>query len=314
MGQHMIFKVECEVESTTPLDKELEINCGDKTVVLKPKNNILSFIIIKKRVTNIESFKSGTSKDEQGKFSINVGYAKEVRDEFINDFQELESILPLDYGVKKIYWGEFPHKGAKIHIEPENEEERKLSKVLYHQIKPFYPDNERPIDSNHVKYIFENKHKLRELIVSLAFFREGLNDYHEFRYAHSFCNFYFIIEDLYANGKSDENGFINECGKSSELLNFVKRAYDELEPEHKQKIKSLLDERHFSEEPLKLLTLIFRIRGELHHFGSKSTQKHGTPFNQEEFESHACFISSIVYPALLQKISQKLQTAEGSIR
>jgi len=303
----MIFKVECEVESTTPLFKELEINCGEKILVLKPKNNILSSIVIKKRIENIEKFKSEIGKDAQDKPFIKINTDKDVLDDFINDFRELESILPMYYGVKKIYW-ESTHKAPKIDCEPESKEEAELLQVFSRHITKSYPENKRPIDPNHIKYIFETKHKLDELIVLLAFFREGVNYYHDFTYVYSFYNFYFIIEDLYANGKFDENGFLEECGKSLELLNFIKHAYEKLDSRHRQKIKSLLGERGFSEESLDLLKLIFRIRGNLHHFGSKSTQKHGTPFNQEEFESPAFLLMSIVLHALILKIHQRLQS------
>lgn len=304
----MIFKVECEVESTTPLLKELEIECGDKIVVLKPKNNLLSSILIKKRIENIEKFRAEIVTEAPGKHLIKMHADQEIVDDIFNDFRELESLLPLDYGVKKIYW-EFTNKAPKIEYEPESEEERKLLKVLGYHFTKDYLENKRPIDPNRIKHIFENKHKLAELIVPLAFLREGTNYFHDFRYVYSFYNFYFIIEDLYANGKFDENGFLKECGQSTELLHFVKDAYEKLGQMHKQKIKSLLDERSFSENPIDLLKLIFRIRGNLHHFGSKSTRAHGTPFNQKEFESPAIFLMSIVLPLLILKINQTLKAA-----
>lgn len=300
----MILKIECDVDSTVPLENDITIQCKDKTVILKPKNKILSSIQITKKVSTAQKCKTQIVKIN-GRDTLNIDIDEQLFDELIKDFRDLESILPLDHGLKRIYW-QNGMKRPRIDFEPENEEEKKDIEVWGISSSSSYPVIENSINPKYIQYLFENKHELKDLIIPLAFYREGISEFRDFRYIYAFNNFYYIIEDIYAKGEFKEPRFIDNCIKSPEFISCVEYAYNS-DNNHKIKIKALLAERQLSETSKDLLKLIFRVRGSLHHYGSKNNQKQITPFNHLDYEPMAFLLMSIVLQALLIEIGKALK-------
>lgn len=301
----------CNVESTSTLSNEISINYENKELTLKrDAESHFNQIIIKQKIQDGE-YVSALEKDKNGELVAKISVKPELFEEMLSDLQYLESFLSIDFGIVKIYWGQ-GGTPPELSFEPESEEEKSKLGVYSIQHKKEYPEIRKEIRKEAVEQFIRNKQHLQNLIFPVAFLREGMDQFNNFKYIYAFYNFYFVLEDLYANGKFDEHGFLSECKKSTSLIQTVSKAYNTLDPRHKNNIKRLLDERTFKETSEDLLKLLFRIRGSIHHFGSKSTQKHGTPFNHANFESPAFFILSIVLPLVILAILESYKNAKNS--
>ena len=297
----MIFSLECEVKSTVTLKNELTIICDEKTIIFKPNNNILSSIQIKKKVKEGQKCSNYEIKTAiKRHHNVIIDVDKDLVEDIKSDFRNLESILCLDYGIEKIFW-----ETPKLVFEPENEQEKE--NLLFKDLKPSkkYIVNATPLNPEHVKYLFNNKDKLNRYMIPLAFLREGLNEYRDFRYIYAYYNFYFIIEDLFADGEWKADKFIQKCKESKDFIKYSTIIYKSDE-KFKLKIKKWLDIYNYPETPEGFCKLIFKVRGSLHHFANKNSQKQGTPFNHADYEVMAYFLMSIVMLTLADKIEIEL--------
>lgn len=105
----------------------------------------------------------------------------------------------------------------------------------------------------------------------------------------SYYYFYFVIEDFYANGKSGARGVLTEFQKSTEFLQVAANALNMVfqDERHRQNLIKFFKEEDCEVTPSGLQKLLYHIRGNLHHYYSKSPKTRGTPYNQKEYESIA---------------------------
>lgn len=245
---------------------------------------------------------------------------KAIYENLVHEFQHLESILSFfsKGSLKKVYWD-----SPKQEFIPETQEEKEELKVVSMQWTKSYPKRSRFLSKDTFVEIMENRNKYADLIISQAFFREGINDYDSFRYINAFYNFYFVIEDLYGGGKCQNRDVERELKKSDEFRSHVKWMIENIQNVNKYHFTQNVTEQHFTQNNKRhydnifqylkifrknfdvdgIIFIIVRIRGQLHHYSEKSTQIKGTPFNHGEFESFAYLVMGIAAMALEHKKS-----------
>jgi len=139
------------------------------------------------------------------------------------------------------------------------------------------------------------------------FERDGMNEFHSLRYIQAYYNFYFVLEDLYGEGKT-QNKDVEQKFKSNQVLrsiiqdvldNVIKRNVN-----HLQNIQNFLREENKSFDIDGIIELIVRVRGNLHHYSGKSTKRKGTPLNQGDFESMAYLLMGISVKSINQAMYQ----------
>jgi len=308
----MKFSLECNVIGKVKIGKQITVRTESKEYILLPDNKgWLSSIKIIKRVANTQKY---TSKIEPGegesKAKITIEGDREEYLALVREFQELESVLSFTTmgSLRRIEWDV-----VKEEFIPETEEEKKQVSISGLEFGKEYPDYPSYLDVNSFYRIVQHKHHYRSLMVPEAFFREGMNEFHSRRYVNAFYNFYFILEDFYGQGKTRNKDITDSFKNSAEFMNILRWIMDEYidkHVKHRMNIQRFCQEEKVSYDINGMIDLLQKVRGNIHHYSSKSSKRLGTPFTQEDFESVAFMVMGLATRA----ISQKMLDISNSIK
>ncbi|MBT4539739.1 hypothetical protein HOC32_05615, partial [Candidatus Woesearchaeota archaeon] len=284
------------------LEREIKINHKDKEYIFSPnEHGLLHKIKIIAVVIKSEEFYSEIIQTPGERISgkITINRDKRLYDELIKEFQELESILAFNGNLKKIFWDT-----PKDEVICENEDEREKVGLFSSHWQKEYPDPIKQIDEEILTDIIATKEKYSYLTIPKAFWREGNNEFKEFRYINAFFNFYFILEGLYGNGNTKNNLVEKALKESNEFRGFVEFIIESLKKNqrHLNKINEMLKFRNKILSVDNIISLIVSTRGDLHHFMNNPNKVQGTPFNHKEFETIAWVTLGIAVRTILQKI------------
>lgn len=217
--------------------------------------------------------------------TFTIGGDKELREYLVSELQSLESSLAFVSGsVRRIRWDE-PHQ----EFIAENPEEEQLITFTGFSRSYTYPTPDVIIPPERLIRLLCDYQNYGSLRIPMAFWREGNNYFAEFQYVQAFYQFYFIIEDFYAGGKSGESPVLKEFAKSEEFRELCDSSINEIfkESKHRRALEELFSQERCEISGTGLQKLLFKVRGRLHHFSRNSPRAGGTPFNQSEFESIA---------------------------
>ncbi len=187
---------------------------------------------------------------------------------------------------------------------PESEEEEKKFNVTDITVHHHYPEPQRTkLTADVFKEIIQQKSKDESLKVVKLFHREGVREFHSLRYIQAYYNFYFVLEDLYAQGKTNKNQVTEKFKSNQTLRAIIQHALNTvIKPleNHLQSIHNFLREENLTFDIDGIIELIVQVRGNLHHYSGRSTKRIGTPLNQREFESVAYLLMSISVQSIIQ--------------
>lgn len=204
-------------------------------------------------------------------------------EELIGLLQYLESVGGFWCGVRRIVWDR-----AEFDWVPESDAERDQLVVWDLRIEQKYGEDVTEIDEKYIQVLLHRRPWHEHLTVPLAFYREGRNEFQQFRYVQAFVNFYFMIEGLFGGG--GPNYRVRERFKASPTL--VKAATEAANslcdlPRHWEALRVLAPSKVVSTDAQTVLDLLVHFRGVLHHYSVKSSQSQGHPHNQRQFEAVA---------------------------
>jgi len=136
-------------------------------------------------------------------------------------------------------------------------------------------------------------HKQTE--VAKAFWREAQREFHSQHYIQAYYNFYFVLEGLYARGKSSEKQVVRAFGQSQELAGATNCMLTALraDPYHLKNLSPFFEEEGIPVDVPGTHALIVRLRGRLHHYSPGSSKLQPTPSNQTYLESLAWFMMGL---------------------
>lgn len=297
----MKYSLECKVDSTIIVSKNIKYSENGKEFIMIPdENKCLSSIKIIADVPNPNLFCSKVESDqEKGMHTLEIKIDQQVYDKLIYEFQHIESMFAFStLSLRKIYW-----EDPKQELIPETEEEKQKIDIISTSWKKSYRRKYTPLNENTFIEMMANRGNYEDLIISKAFFREGINDFQSYRYINAFYNFYFIIENLYGNGKAKNKDVEEEFKTSNEFRHLVQWIIDNVhnDKRHFDNISHYLKVYRKNFDIDGVIFVIVRMRGQLHHYSGKSTQVHGTPFNQNDFESIAYLTLGLAINAILHK-------------
>ena len=225
--------------------------------------------------------------------------------EMIRLLQHFESIGGYVLDLRKVHWEYLSEEWL-----PETEEEQTfLSVSKFEKIQSPQKINPKTINPEYLSHILDCQSEFRDIVIPLAFFREGRNEYDTQRYVNSFYNFYFFIEDLFGSAKT-RNKDIMKSFQQSKILrlavqNTINAYSAHLVPKRKIELQSLLHERSQPFTVDGIIKAIVFIRGNLHHFSQKSSLRKAHPFNQDSFEPEAYLLMSICIMCLVDFVSKR---------
>jgi hypothetical protein len=209
-----------------------------------------------------------------------------VYDRLVSEMQVLEGLLSFrcEGQFARLRWDT-----PKVEFMPGNEREKAYVAVHGFQSSQEYRDHPIRISEDAWAEMVNTSNRVGDLVVPLSFFREALNDFRQFRYVGAFCNFYFILEDFYGGGKTRNRDVERQFKNSHELRESVRWAMDSClqRKQHRAEVQQLCEEEKKEYSVDGLIELLVRVRGNLHHFSGGSSKRHGTPLNQQDFESVA---------------------------
>jgi hypothetical protein len=223
--------------------------------------------------------------------------------ELIREFQELESLLSFSTNgnLKNIDWD-----SPKEEFIPETDEERKRVHVSSFAFTKEYPDIPVSLSEQEFETIINTKERYASLMVPKAFYKEGINEFTSRRYINAFYNFYFILEDIYGKGKTKNKDISETFRQSKDLIQIIEWTLKDVigkNKRHSDNIKNFCVEERVTYDVTGIIDLLQRIRGNLHHYSSKSSKHLGTPFTHEDFESIAFLTMCLALQTILRKIA-----------
>jgi len=284
----MRYALKAAVRGTVLIGESISVDAGEFQIRLDAHpSGLLKSVFISLQVPpdKVAALSSSVSPGRGAAIvSLKIGGDRELRSRLVTQLQILESHLGFVTG------------GALISIDwanpdeefiPETEEDQGNVPIRSVSYERAYDKAPVRIPSPILKDIIKNAGRNPELTVPQAFFREGMNFFRQFRYALAFYHFYFILEDFFAHGKSSQAGALAEFARSAELNTISTNSLALLlqEPRHKKALTDLFAREGCELSTTGLYSLLFRVRGDLHHYSSRSTTSHFTPFDQAEFES-----------------------------
>jgi len=231
---------------------------------------------------------------------VTIGLPR-VYERLISEMQVFEGLLAFrcEGQLARLRWD-----SPKVEFIPENEREKAYVAVHGFQSSKVYRDRRIRISQDAWAKMVNTSDQLGDLVIPLSFFREALSDFGQFRYAGAFCNFYFILEDFYGGGKTRNKDIEREFKNSRELRESVRWTMDNYlgRRQHRAKVQRLCEEEKKSYGVDGLIELLVRVRGNLHHFSGRSSKRHGTPINEEDFESIAFFVMGLATRAVAGRL------------
>jgi hypothetical protein len=297
----MKFGMKCRVASNTEIGKEcIQVTLDGTDFTLEPsEEGLLSGLTVVTRIPQGTDFISQIAPSNYpgvaGALSVDVD--KQFIDELKELIQYIESMLSFHFQVKKVYLEE-----AKRFFVPENEDEmEKIDVISYSVQKQPYPEQIMRLTVGDFKDIIHQRGKYEPLTMVRMFQREGLREFSSFRYIQAFYNFYFVLEDLYAQGKTN-NSEVGKRFKSNQTLRDIvqKMLNTAIKGHHLKNIQNFLNEEKMKFDIDGILDLIVQVRGNLHHYSSRSTKRKGTPFNQGDFESMAFLLMGLAQFSIIE--------------
>lgn len=299
----MKISLECSIKGKVKINNLIKVIYGKKEYILIPdKKGWLSSIKIVKQVESPEKYSTEMLPGKGDvKLEIQIHGDREEKLELVRELQELESVLSFDTGgsLKSIAWDK-----PKEEFIPETEEEKKRVSANQFQFWKDHIEYPSSLDEKIFEDVIKTKERYNSLIVPKAFYKEGINEFTSHRYINAFYNFYFVLEDLYGEGKTRNNDVADGFRKSQDFTEIMEWMIQNLDKDkkHKNNIVKFCNEEGVSYDVGGLIKLLLKVRGNLHHYSSRSSKHLGTPFSHEEFESIAYLTLGLSVHTILRRI------------
>jgi len=256
----------------------------------------ISIQVPQDKVQNFASSISQTGLDVP--LSITIGGDREIHERLVAELQVLEAHLSFATisSLQNIDWNNLEQE----EFIAESSEEKNLLAVSGVSSKIEYPKTVFHVSPESISQLVDLMPLYDSLTIPKSFFQEGMNFFRNFQYITAYYHFFFVIEDFYADGKFSGRGVIDEFNKSREFVGIATNALQQLfaDERHRANLLKFFIEENCDVSPQGLQKLLFHLRGNLHHYHSKSPKTRGTPINHKEYESIALIAMYIVRLAI----------------
>jgi hypothetical protein len=308
----MRYKLVAEVEGDVFISSPISIQKDEFEFSFIPSSDGRLISISITMSVPQERVKNFASTIEPGKgqsvASISIGGDIEIHKQLVGQLQTLESNFAFITGmaVQRIKWD-----NPKQEYIPDGPEDETILSVRGFSATQEYPKPRAFLQTNILQSIVIAAPMYDELKITKAFWREGMIYFNNFQYIQAFYQFYFIIEDFYAPGKSGKKPVLQEFRKSMVFKELCNNSLLELlkDARHRLNLEHLFSQFNCEVTSEGLQELLFEIRGALHHYSSQSQRPKGTPFNQKDFESIALLAMHLVTSAIGYQIANINQNA-----
>jgi hypothetical protein len=211
----MIYSVTVKVEGETFVKQPYSLAVGVYNISVKcNEKKTVNELNIQRKVHNYDEFIPLMIPGNHI-HTLNIPY-NPYHQEIIALLQHLESLGSFWFCLKKIYWDD-----PNVEWIPENEEEKgkvKINNVKFHEEYDNTPIEMSPLL---LKEIIDLQDLYKHLVLPLAFYREGRNEFRSQRYVNAYFNFFFYLEDLYGRGKTNNTQLEQAFKQSIQFLKWT---------------------------------------------------------------------------------------------
>lgn len=302
----MRYGLKATVEGNLRIDADTSTESDGIRIELKSdEQGRLSTVVVSLEVqaSRIGTVASAARARASGEDSADVAIDEKLH--LIRFLQSIESDLAFSAQghIDRIRWDD----AFELTI-PENADEEKLVPSRYLTMTFGRPQLKYPLTADAARTIAERSPQDDDLVAIKAFWREGTNEYREKRYVQAFYDFYFVIEGLFANGRSSKAEVLKAFAKSSEMSTVTDLALSRARANESYwpRLQDLLRTHSCGEDSSGAQKLLFALRGELHHFSTKKKGPQGTPLSQSKFETPAWFAKDFAFIAIARRDRQAL--------
>lgn len=195
---------------------------------------------------------------------------------------------------------------------PESEEERRQLKVPSFTFRFKKPDSTRlKLPFGVITQAIMAATETLDWEVPLNFFRKGRNDFQERRFIDAIHDFYFLLETLFANGKTKNKQVMAEFTKSPTLITLsaqvLKEGEASISRRGKKNLLEIFSNKYAKKTPQEYLKEIVKLRGFLHHHSIQNT-KIWNPSLEYEYEVDAALLQDLCFKVCLAKVEPLICT------
>ena len=227
----------------------------------------------------------------------------------VEQLQSMESNLSFAFSphspITRIRWDE-----PSIDLIPETDVEAASINTWNVAIHKHFPNEPCRIREQPFREMISDAPRFESVLVLKAFVREGTNEFRDLRFIQAFYNFYFVIEGLFANGKSRTARVLDEFRNSDELRVATKITLETFSKDTEQhhSLQNMLHEANCAFDLEGLWKFLIHMRGVLHHFSIKDTRRLSSPFSSQQFEKPALLAMLLAK----QSIYMRIMTINGN--
>jgi hypothetical protein len=232
---------------------------------------------------------------------LSIGTDTHLTNQLRGELQDFEGLFALAFNLVSIGWG-----AARLETIAESDEEVEPGIFAYEKTRRIPGDGPIDVPREALLHFVERRNRYSELRVPLSFWRVGNNELRAFRFINAFFNFYFVLEGLYANGKTGANEVKKQFQRSLDLQEIITGVL----PLHlnvgqlPNPLSRLLAEVGEEASLDGVISMLIKVRGQLHHYSHGSTKRQGSPLTQDIYDSAAFLSGNIATHALRRRLAK----------
>ena len=218
------------------------------------------------------------------KLAINIGGDEELNNLLISQLRNVETELA--FSTRGAFWM-VGWNNVAFEFLPETSEDNELITISGFSLSKRYPPMPTDVTLRGFNALIELVDEKSYLLIPKGFWQQGMNFFRTYNYIQAFYSFFFILEDLIAEGKTSEKKVLKRFEESSEFHNASEDAFTKLKKNerHRKNLEKFLAEENLEFKVESLPRFIFLMRGRTHHYSGKNRKTQATPHNQKDFES-----------------------------
>lgn len=224
--------------------------------------------------------------------------------------QELESNLSFQTdALVRVRWHEVEES-----LIPETEDER--NRVQAWSVSVATGSRRQPaiLPEDSFRKLIDSAPRYRELVTLKSFCREAFNFLDNGQFVEAFNYYYYVIEDMFAAGKTSEAQVLKAFEGSTAFRSVCESCWPgfvRTATKHASALDAFFVQTKCPMTAGGLPRFLFRMRGNLHHY-SRRSQRHANPFNQATFEPVALLAMHVARTAILFRIVELNQLVSSS--
>jgi hypothetical protein len=291
----MKYGLRCNVTSKIRLTKPESLSWDDLTVELRTNaEGYFAQISITASGLSDSDYRINVGEDHIGKArALMRDRDVQLHAKMMAAIHGVESFLAIYGNLEAIH-----SNLAETFVEAESDEEKARSRLNAWGMTPDIEDPIVDFSPEALRLILSHAKLCSRLTATIAFHRDGVNNIRRAEYISAFFGFYFVLEGLYGNGKSNSHHVIEHFKRSPELVSAVDRVVAQGIPEPivfgDIGIPEMLGKMNKAQTTDNLIELLVQKRGALHHYAGTKSRTGASPLTNEHYFSLAQFFHASV--------------------